>query len=368
MKRIARFSETWFKRSLWLVAFIFAFFLIGLGNAIIGDLPKVQDSLSLTDFVAQPAYDALEKNITELDKNQEALQQEKTALNLDLTSARNDLVQAENLLRDWQTTRGVTELNEQNPEVVKRTQALEELRSKIRQVQAQIEAKDKVLLTGQHELDALYEKKDTLEEAARKQLESAQNRQQLMVFLYRLMLTLPLLVVAGWLWKTKRKSTYWPFVWGFIFFALFAFFVELVPYLPSYGGYVRYSVGIIITLLVGRQIILALNRYLERQRQKEAEPEEARRSELDFDAALLKLSKNHCPSCERPVNLQNESIDFCPYCGIGLFHYCGNCHTRISTFSRFCFSCGTSTTDTPSVQKSVPVMQNPASSLKSDLK
>jgi len=72
----------------------------------------------------------------------------------------------------------------------------------------------------------------------------------------------PLLAVAGWLFVKKRKSTYWPFVWGFIFFALFAFFVDLVPYLPSYGGYVRYVVGIALTAVVGRYAILALHHSL----------------------------------------------------------------------------------------------------------
>ena len=95
--------------------------------------------------------------------------------------------------------------------------------------------------------------------------------------MYRLALTLPLLVVAGWLFVKKRKSTYWPFVWGFILFALFAFFVELVPYLPSYGGYVRYIVGILITLLIGRQAIVSLNRYLEKQRLAEQLPDAQRR-------------------------------------------------------------------------------------------
>jgi hypothetical protein len=127
------------------------------------------------------------------------------------------------------------------------------------------------------------------------------------------------LVLAGWLFVRKRQSIYWPFVWGFILFALFAFFVELVPYLPSYGGYVRYVVGIGITVLVGRYAILALNRYLERQKLAEAMPDAQRREELSYDVALARLAKNVCPGCERPVDLKNETIDFCPHCGIGLF-------------------------------------------------
>jgi len=114
-----------------------------------------------------------------------------------------------------------------------------------------------------------------------------------------------------------------------------------VPYLPSYGGYVRYVVGIGVTALVGRYAILALNRYLERQKLAEALPDQERRKELSYDVALARLAKSVCPGCERPVDLKNETIDFCPHCGIGLFDHCGTCTTRKSAFARFCHACGT---------------------------
>ena len=165
--------------------------------------------------------------------------------------------------------------------------------------------------------------------------------QELRVFVYRLALTLPLLAVAGWLFVKKRKGVYWPFVWGFIFFAAFAFFVELVPYLPSYGGYVRYLVGIVLTALVGRYAIQALNRYLERQKLAEALPDAQRREELGYDVALARLAKGVCPGCERIADLKTATNDFCPHCGIGLHDHCGHCSARKSAFVRFCHACGT---------------------------
>ena len=105
-----------------------------------------------------------------------------------------------------------------------------------------------------------------LEPVKEDKLKGETHAQELRAFLYRLALTLPLLVVAGWLFVKKRKSTHWPFVWGFILFTLFAFFGELVPYLHSYGGYARYIVGMLTTGLIGRQAIVSQKRFLEKQR------------------------------------------------------------------------------------------------------
>jgi predicted RNA-binding Zn-ribbon protein involved in translation (DUF1610 family) len=218
---------------------------------------------------------------------------------------------------------------------------LDALKDKERLAASTVEAQQQVILNAQQAANKARSFLNEQEHAAQKQLDVESRWLELRVFLYRLALTLPLLAIAGWLFVKKRKGTYWPFVWGFIFFALFAFFVELVPYLPSYGGYVRYVVGIIITVLVGRQAIVSLNRYLEKQKLAEQLPDVQRREELSYDTALTRLSKAVCPGCERAVDLKNPDIDFCPHCGISLFDHCQPCNARKSAFSKFCHACGT---------------------------
>ncbi|MDT4859906.1 hypothetical protein FQZ97_944370 [compost metagenome] len=123
--------------------------------------------------------------------------------------------------------------------------------------------------------------------------------------------------------------------------------MELVPYLPSYGGYVRYIVGIVLTVIGGRYAIQALQRYLERQQQAEALPDRQRRQELDYDLAQTRLAKGVCPGCERAVDLKDPKNDFCPHCGMGLHNRCGACQARKSAFARYCYSCGEPARATP---------------------
>jgi hypothetical protein len=341
MSKSLRLSEKWFRRGLWLVAVVFASFLIGLGGTIVGDLPRVERQLQVDDFLDKAQAQALRDKIR---TQQEAGQDAQTALEqaqLQHRKAQSDNQAERETFSNWLATRRATERADQDPEVLARTRKLDALKQAERNALRTVEAQQQAALDARQTEAATQRQLSDLEADGYQRMNVQQRKVELRVFLYRLALTLPLLVVAGWLFVKKRKGTYWPFVWGFIYFALFAFFVELVPYLPSYGGYVRYVVGIGITVLVGRYAILALNRYLERQKLAETLPDAQRREELSYDVALARLAKSVCPGCERPVDLKNEKIDFCPHCGIGLFDHCGQCTTRKSAFARFCHACGT---------------------------
>ena len=341
MSKSLRLSEKWFRRGLWLVALVFASFLIGLGGTIVGDLPKVETPLTVDDFLDREAADKLRAEVKASHQAEEAAQTALEQAQLQRSKARSETQSARETFNNWLATRNATQRSDQDPEVIARTQVLDQLKLAERKTQQAVEKEQQAALDARQAAAATQQRLGHMEADGYVKLEAERRKVELRVFLYRLALTLPLLAIAGWLFVKKRKGTYWPFVWGFIFFALFAFFVELVPYLPSYGGYVRYVVGIAITAVVGRYAIVALNRYLERQKQAEALPDQERRKELGYDVALARLAKNVCPGCERPVDLKNDKIDFCPHCGIGLFDHCGTCTTRKSAFARFCHACGT---------------------------
>lgn len=340
MTKSLRLTEKWMHRGLWLVALVFAGFLIGLGSAVVGDLPQVEQTLTVDDFADKKISSELKSSVKASELAGTAADAALEQAQLKRSAAQADTAAASETFRNWLSTRRATAQPDQDTELIARTRALDALKAKERAAGVGVEAQQQAALDASQNAEGARKKLEELNAAARLQLDVANQRVELRVFLYRLALTLPLLGIAGWLFVKKRKGTYWPFVWGFIIFALFAFFVELVPYLPSYGGYVRYIVGIVVTVLIGRQAIVSLNRYLERQKLAEQMPSVQRRDEMSYDTALTRLSKNVCPGCERPVDLKNTEIDFCPHCGIGLFDHCGACSKRKSAFAKFCHACG----------------------------
>ncbi|AUZ06500.2 MULTISPECIES: hypothetical protein [Vitreoscilla] len=339
-----RLPEKWFRRGLWLVALVFASFLIGLGGKIVGDLPQVTPYQNVDTYLDAPQYLPLQQEQNRLQAEQTRLQAASEQAQLTWEQRRNQTQSEQFSLNNWLATRAVTEQSDQNPEVLARTQKLDALKQQERQAQMEVEALQQQNLNATQQLSEVDDKITKLREQAQNLKDAADRQIELQVFLYRLALTLPLLLVATYLFLKQRQSKWWPFVWGFIYFALFAFFVELVPYLPSYGGYVRYGVGIVLTVLIGRYAIVAMNRYLERKQLEEALPSSERQQQLSYDMAHTRIAKAVCPSCERPTDFNNPHLDFCPHCGIGLFHACGVCQSRKNAFNQYCHQCGAADT------------------------
>lgn len=67
MSKALRLSERWFQRGLWVVAFLFAWFLTGLGRTIVGDLPQVEAAHALDHFMDPQRTAALRNAAREAD-------------------------------------------------------------------------------------------------------------------------------------------------------------------------------------------------------------------------------------------------------------------------------------------------------------
>ncbi|MHC5306816.1 serine endopeptidase [Bartonella sp. LJL80] len=344
MKKSQRWTEKWFTLGLWLVAFIFAGFLIQLGGSLVEDLPKVENAKSVDDFIDQNALSALQlkqraaENTLADARTKAQIAQE--------TADRSALIyqSTKEQFTNWLETRRTTARSNQDDELVAQTKQLNSLQQAELEAQQNRQSAEEQLSLAQStyrlEMSDIDDRTAKIRQAAYEQYDSASRWLELKVFLYRLALTMPLLIIAGWLFAKKRKNAYWPFVWGFAIFALFAFFVELVPYLPSYGGYVRAITGVILSVIIGISAIRGFHRYIERQKQIEQQPEQERRLEIEYDKATAQLAKSICPGCDRQVDMTGEHADYCPHCGLCLFNHCDHCNVRKSSFSLFCYSCG----------------------------
>jgi predicted RNA-binding Zn-ribbon protein involved in translation (DUF1610 family) len=343
MFKFLRVPERLFALVMALVSLAFAAFLIGLGSKVVADLPRLEHRVSIEQHVASPqALKALRAEIEQRAKEQRELAARASQARLTHTSASNAYASARSGFDNWLATRTATTDPAQDPEVIQRTRNLDGLEAKRRETQTALEALDRQMLDSTQRVDALREREGEMLDGARPAMQRALLWQELRVFGARLALTLPLLVLAGWFWARQRRSDYWPLYRGFVLFAAFTFFFELVPYLPSYGGYVRYAVGVIVTAIVGHYVIKAMRRYLAQRKTVAAQSEAERRGALDAEAALKKLAANVCPGCERPVlTTDKAAANFCVHCGLKLFDACGACQTRKNAFFHYCPTCGT---------------------------
>jgi len=353
MSKSTRRPQQIFTIVMWLLSLIFAGFLMGLGGLIIKDLPQVDRQIRVEQFADKATLTAITASQRDKEGQLLGLRRNIEDAQEDQRSAQEDYQSARASFNNWIQTRTATQSSAQNPEVIARNQAIEVLKIQERDAERSVQAAQTTLRTAERELSDIKTRRSDIISAARPKYKKAKRAQELRVFLFRLVLTLPLLLAAGWLLMRKRQSSYWPLYRGFVLFALFAFFVELVPYLPHYGGYVRYGVGIIMAVIAGHFIIRSMRRYMERKQVEESRSEGERRQSIEYETALKKIAAKTCPGCDRSI-IKREGIDtdFCVHCGIRLQEKCGSCGNRNISFHRFCLSCGV---PSPEIPNSEPI-------------
>jgi hypothetical protein len=346
-----RVPERLFAVAMWVVSLVFASFLIGLGSQVMADLPRIESQPEREEFADAQALERARTAITAAQRQQPEVDDALARAQLDAQAADNAYRSARSAYANWLAARTATADPAQDPQVLARNRELDGLQQRGREAQANIERLRAEQLALRQTVQRERRTEGELLRAADTAWDRARFMHELRVFGARLALTLPLLGIAGWLVARHRRSDHWPLMRGFVLFALFVFFVELVPYLPSYGGYVRYAVGIALTVVVGHQAVRAMRRFLARRQADQQQSESQRRATLTPEAALKRMDAKVCPGCERPIQTTGQTEpDFCVHCGLRLFDHCGHCDTRKNVFFRYCPSCGTGAAPTPATE------------------
>lgn len=340
------------------ISAILCLFLILLSNRIIDDLDTATVRPEVESFENKAALTVLDNKFNSLNIEVENLNTKKSTIEKTIAAAKEISKNEKQSFDNWVQTRKTLGSPSTDPEVIYRVKRLDEFykieqawRSQLDANQLQIDQREK---QQQQIQESIFKEK----EAAETRFYSELKRYELKVFLIRLLFVAPILALGIFFFIRYRRHKFWPLFFGFILFSFYAFFFGLVPYLPSYGGYVRYAVGILLSAGLGYYAIKTIRRYIE-QKQKELKVSTHERAKnVQTEVAEKALENHFCPSCGKDFiikkwefpfkSMESEAYklvtDFCRHCGLELFTNCNNCGNKNFAHLPFCSSCGTKPT------------------------
>jgi ribosomal protein L32 len=337
------------------ISLVLCFFLILLTNKFIDDIDNITQSPSSYDFENQQIIAANQRLIDKSNDSINAFLNKKARIDKTIEIASLNYSNEKESFDNWLKTRKTIGSPTNDKEVLMRAQKLDEYYKIEQDWNAQLSVIEDSINQIQSAQNVFQENISKEQENANELYTVALHKYDLKVFLIRLLLVTPILLIGIWFFFKYRKNKYWPLFQGFSLYSLYAFFFGLVPYLPSYGGYIRYTVGILLSVLAGYYAINRIRKYLELKKIELETSSKERSKNVKTEVAEKALANHVCPSCGKDFILKNweysgESLktatlstDFCRFCGLDLFAPCEKCGTKNFVHLPFCSNCGEKT-------------------------
>lgn len=320
------------------LAFLLCVFLIGFSNLILRD----SGSVSQIAVTQTPAQQALATKVSDLQKQLREVSVSRAQISEQKTKLFSALSLQGQSFHDRVMAKGMTNPQEAESAVVSQLKISQEMRSQLLSLieeEANISAKTRDITT---QLNQAQTEHNTLSHELAMQRAEQEKSRQFKIFMLRLVFVLPVLGLGIYLIAKYRNHKNGPLVWGYFWFSLYAFFFGLVPYLPSFGGYVRYGIGILLVGVGGSKLLRYLEAKREERRQNILNEKEApRAADLDYDKLTAHKQQHTCPSCGKDwqVTSGEPQPAHCPVCGVSLFDVCA-CGAKSFSFFKYCTGCG----------------------------
>jgi len=347
LKRTSKFIN-------WIVSIVLGIFLIQLSNLVIYDLDSTINRPSFSAFQDNEALRGFAERESALQKQINAQYETLSNYRQIQSVAIADKDAEQESFENWIKTRTSTGDPSQDKEVLSRSRKIDEYRSVSQSWSNKCDSVQSIINNMQSQMDEISQQERTINRKADKLYESAMNRYDIWVFFIRLLFVAPVLALGIFFFVKYRKHKFAALFMGFTIFSVYAFFVGLVPYLPSYGGYIRYIVGILLTGGLGYYAIKKIRVYSENKKSELKESTTERAKKLQNEITEKAFNNHVCPSCGKDflikpweansVNVNRNSLqpttNYCRYCGLQIMKKCHNCEQPNFAHLPFCTSCG----------------------------
>lgn len=339
----------------YIIAIVLCGFLISLSGKLIDDVDEWKEKPSVEEFQNTELLETKESEIEKIDVKIELKREKKSSVVNTIKVVNNNYNNAKKSFENWLEARKTVGSPNEDKEVLSRANELDKYyktQQEWKKELSVISSEIQILTKEKNEINKIIAKE---EDRSSKEREKAMRKYELKVFLIRLLFILPILLLGIFFIIKFRKHKYWPLFLGFVLFSFYAFFFGLVPYLPSYGGYIRYTVGIILSVVLGIYAINKIKKFIEQKKNELQASTTERAKKVQTETAEKALDDHMCPSCGKDfiVKKWDKSAgkkdktetygivtNFCRFCGLELFKKCNKCDSENFAHLPFCSNCG----------------------------